>query len=420
MVFFLAVPTLSLLVQQVKFGSRKSFIYQGKLTAVPVSPPTSQEMIARLVGFDTTSRNSNMPLIDFIRDYLSAHGIESVLTMNDGQTKANLFATLGPAGTGGIALSGHTDVVPVDGQDWSSDPFVPVERDSKLYGRGTCDMKSFIAIALAMVPHFLSRPLKMPVHLAFSYDEEVGCAGVPAMVARFGHDLPRPRIVVVGEPTMMKIVNAHKSMNAYHTEITGLEAHSSNTHKGVSAIMAACELISELQRIAADMRKRGDASGRFDPPYTTLNVGTISGGTALNIVPRECRFDWEFRGLPGQDPGEIAGRLDEFARTHVLPGMRRVFPNANIITTMQGRLASFHSDEGAEAVTLIKKLARQNSTQAVSYMTEAGLFQEAGAPTVICGPGDIAQAHQPDEFIHLEQIEACEAFMRRLADHVHG
>ncbi len=387
---------------------------------MPALPPTSKEMIARLIGFDTTSRNSNMPLIDHIRDYLSAHGIDSALIMNEDRSKANLFATLGPAGAGGIALSGHTDTVPVDGQDWSSDPFALMEKDGRLYGRGTCDMKSFIAIALAMVPHFLAKPMRIPVHLAFSYDEEVGCAGVPAMVARFGRDLPRPRIVVVGEPTMMKIVNAHKSMNAYYTVITGLEAHSSNTHKGVSAIMAASEMICELQRIAADMRRRGDASGRFDPPYTTLNVGTITGGTALNIVPRECRFDWEFRGLPGQDPDEIAGRLDDFARTRILPEMRKVYPEANITTTMRGRLASFHSDEGAEAVTLIKKLARQNRTQAVSYMTEAGLFQEAGAPTVICGPGDIAQAHQPDEFIHLEQIEACEAFMQRLADHVHG
>ncbi len=381
---------------------------------------TTQEMLAKLIAFDTTSRFSNLPLINFIADYLNQYGIESRLTRDEQEDKASLFATIGPAGEGGIALSGHTDVVPVDGQEWTSDPFRLSRKGERLYGRGTCDMKSFLAIVLAMVPHFIDRKLKIPIHLAFSYDEEIGGIGVRPMIARFGDDLPKPRIVIIGEPTGMKIVNCHKGMNAFRTVVTGLEAHSSNPHQGVNAIMIAAELIAELGRIAVEMRGRGDASGRFTPPFTTINIGIISGGTALNIIPRSCSFEWEFRNLPGQDRGEIPARLDKFAAEKLLPAMHEISPQAGIATSFLSGFPDFTPEEGSPAETLVKRLVKANETGFASYATEAGLFQGAGTPAILCGPGDIAQAHQPDEFITLEQIEACERFLHRLACHAAG
>jgi len=381
---------------------------------------SAREMLARLIAFDTTSRLSNLPLIEFVADYLSAHGVDSHLTTDEATGKASLFATIGPAERGGIVLSGHTDVVPVDGQDWSSDPFKLTERDGRLYGRGTCDMKGFLATALALVPEFQARELNIPLHLALSYDEEVGGIGVRPMIARLGGDLPMPKIVIVGEPTSMKIVNCHKGMNSFVTEVTGLEAHSSNPHRGVNAIVIATELIGELMRIAAEMRERGDPSGRFDPPYTSLNIGTISGGTALNIIPQSCRFEWEFRNLPGQDCDEIPRRLAAFAEGRLLPEMRAVFPGAAIRTTRGVGFPDFIPEEGSEAETLVKRLIETNEVRSAAYATEAGLFQQAGAATILCGPGDIAQAHQPDEFIDPDQIERCERFLRRLADYAAG
>ncbi|PLX34387.1 MAG: acetylornithine deacetylase [Hyphomicrobiales bacterium] len=381
---------------------------------------SAREMLARLIAFDTTSRLSNLPLIEFVADYLSAHGVDSHLTTDEATGKASLFATIGPAERGGIVLSGHTDVVPVDGQDWSSDPFKLTERDGRLYGRGTCDMKGFLATALALVPEFQARELNIPLHLALSYDEEVGGIGVRPMIARLGGDLPMPKIVIVGEPTSMKIVNCHKGMNSFVTEVTGLEAHSSNPHRGVNAIVIATELIGELMRIAAEMRERGDPSGRFDPPYTSLNIGTISGGTALNIIPQSCRFEWEFRNLPGQDCDEIPRRLAAFAESRLLPEMRAVFPGAAIRTTRGVGFPDFIPEEGSEAETLVKRLIETNEVRSAAYATEAGLFQQAGAATILCGPGDIAQAHQPDEFIDPDQIERCERFLRRLADYAAG
>ena len=380
---------------------------------------TTMQMLAKLVAFDTTSRFSNLSMINFIADYLGQYGIESHLTHDENEDKASLFASIGPAG-GGIALSGHTDVVPVDGQEWTSDPFSLSQRGDRLFGRGTCDMKLFIAAVLAMVPHLVERELKIPVHLAFSYDEEVGGVGVRPMIARFGDDLPMPRIVIVGEPTGMKIVNCHKGMNAFKTVVSGLEAHSSNPHQGVNAIMIAARLIAELDRIAEEMRERGDGGGRFSPPFTSINVGTISGGTALNIIPRTCSFEWEFRNLPGQDRQEIPARLDKFAAGKLLPAMRKISPQANIVTRFVSGFPDFAPEEGSLAETLVKRLLKSNQTGSASYATEAGLFQGAGAPTVLCGPGDVAQAHQQDEFITLEQIAACERFLHNLADYAAG
>ncbi len=379
---------------------------------------TPREMIEKLISFDTTSHLSNLPMMDFIRDYLSAHGVSSTYVSNDDGTKANLYATIGPDIAGGIVLSGHTDVVPIAGQDWTSDPFTVAERDGKLFGRGTSDMKSYIAIALALVPEFVARPLKIPVHFAFSYDEEIGCLGVRPLVRKIADDFPLPRIVIVGEPTNMTVVNAHKSGYRFTTEVTGLEGHSSATQQGVNAIMYAGEMIVEINRIEQEMRERGDPSGRFNPPYTTVHIGMIEGGTGTNIIPKTCRFTWEFRGLPGIDDTEIPSRVDRFAQENLVPKMHAVSKETGITTTFGSSIPAFAPEDGSPAETLVKALARQNDTYAVSYGTEAGFFQAADMAAVICGPGDIEQAHKPDEFITLSQVDSCVGFMRRLIDHV--
>lgn len=388
---------------------------------MPAKRFTTREMIAKLISFDTTSRNSNLELIAFVEDYLSGHGVASRRIANEDGTKANLFATLGPADkAGGIVLSGHTDVVPVDGQDWTSDPFTVVERDGLLYGRGTSDMKSFIGAALAAVPDFLARGPQIPIHLALSYDEEVGCLGVRPMIEAVIRTLPRPQVVIVGEPSDMKVVNAHKGIRSYKTTVTGLEFHSSQTHQGVSAIQYAAELIGFLMTLGEEMRTRGDASGRFSPPYTTISVGIIKGGTAVNIIPKTCSLEWEYRSLPDADPEEIITRFNAFAAEKILPRMRAVFSDAKIETVTRASSPGLAPTDGDPGETLVMKLAQCNSAEAVSYNTEAGLFQLADIPTVVCGPGSIDQAHKPDEFIALSQIAECERFMARLAEHVGG
>ncbi|MEJ8570965.1 acetylornithine deacetylase [Microbaculum marinum] len=373
-------------------------------------------MIARLVGFDTTSRNSNLELIGFVKDYLASHGVESSLVPNETGDKASLFATIGPKDAGGIALSGHTDCVPVDGQGWSSDPFTVTEKDRRLYGRGTCDMKGFVAIALAMVPEFLSRPLSTPIHLALSYDEEVGCTGVRPMIGELGAALPKPRAVIVGEPTEMAVVDAHKTITDYLTEVTGHEVHSAHIDKGANSILAAAELLGEIARMRDDMIAAGDPSGRFEPAYTTVHVGQIWGGTAHNIVPLKCRFEWEVRSLPGVDPDDLLKRLEAFGETHVLPQLRRIAPTTGISTVRQVDVIGLAPDPGSLAETLAMRCAGSNETRTVAYATEGGLFQARDIPTIVCGPGSISQAHQPDEYIEISQVEACVAFMRRLAD----
>ena len=379
---------------------------------------TSVEMIRRLVGFDTTSRNSNLELIHFVQDYLAEFGVESRLIHDESGQKANLYATIGPDDRPGITLSGHTDVVPVDGQEWSSDPFTVERRDDRLYGRGTADMKSFVAVALALVPEFVARPLKTPISFAFSYDEEIGCFGVHGIIRHLRGGGVLPRLAIVGEPSGMRVVNAHKGVRTFTTTVTGLEAHSSATDRGVNAIFYGARLIAFLDDLAAEFRERGDASGRFDLPCTTISVGIVNGGTALNIIPGQCRFVWESRLLPDQDGDEIIDRFEAFAAETVLPKMRRVFAHASIVTEQRVMVPGLRPEEGSDAETLVMALAETNRTHAVSYATEAGLFQEAEIPTVICGPGDIAQAHRPDEFIALEQVQACEAFMRRLLHRV--
>jgi acetylornithine deacetylase len=382
---------------------------------MPAPRYTSLEMLAKLVSFDTTSRNSNLELIHFVQDYLSDHGVASELVHDATGKKANLWATIGPAGDGGVVLSGHTDVVPVDGQAWTSDPWtLTAKGDGRLYGRGTCDMKAFSAIALAMLPEFLAAGLKVPVHLALSYDEEVGCIGVHGLIDLIKRVGVKPRMAVIGEPTMMRVVDAHKAIRSYWVTVTGHEQHSSNVHSGVSAVMVAAELIGRIAAIAADLRDEGDATGRFTPPYSTCIANVIEGGTAQNILARHCRFSYEIRSLPGIDGDAIARRFSEFALNEVRPRIKAISASADIQIVRRAMSPPLFAEPGSEAESVVMALAERNASEAVSYATEAGIFQEAGIPAIVCGPGDIAQAHQPDEFIDEAQIPACEAFMRRL------
>ncbi len=377
---------------------------------------SSLDMVRRLVGFDTTSRGSNLTLIGFVRDYLDHYGVASELVFDETGNKANLYATVGPAGVGGIMLSGHTDVVPVDGQDWHSDPFTVFAKDDRLYGRGTADMKSFIAVVLALLPNIAARPLRVPVHLAFSYDEEMGCRGARRLVAAIGNRPDRPRLCVVGEPTMMRPVTGHKGKRSFRCQVHGFECHSALTHLGVNAIEAAAEMVAHLKAMARRKRELGPFDPDYAPPYTTIQTGVIHGGTTLNIVPKECSFDFEFRLLPGDDPAAGIAELRAFAEEWLLPDMRAVRPEATIAFEELSAFPGLDTPDDAEITRLIAALTGANGTGKVAFGTEGGLFQQAGIATIVCGPGSIEQAHRPNEFIDLDQIAQCEKFIRRLLD----
>ena len=383
-------------------------------------PPTGQrltplEMLAKLVSFDTVSSKSNLPLIEFVEGYLQSWSVPYVRLPNEAGDKAALYATIGPQDRGGIVLSGHTDVVPVEGQTWTTDPFTLRVGNGRAYGRGAVDMKAFDALALALIPEFQAAKLRTPIHIMLSYDEETTCLGVVDAIRRLGHDLPMPKAAIVGEPTMLEVVDAHKSVVTFTTTVHGFEAHSSKPYLGASAVMTAAEMIAELNRIADEMMERGDASGRFDPPYTTVHVGTIAGGTARNILSKSCSFHWEFRGLPSLDPQEIPNRLENFVQEVALKRLNRFGEFGRIETKLEVAVPGLAPDPGSFAETFTLRLAGKNQTQTVPFGTEAGHYQAAGIPTVVCGPGSIDQAHQPDEYITLDQLEAGAAFMRRLA-----
>ncbi|MEM7444150.1 MAG: acetylornithine deacetylase [Pseudomonadota bacterium] len=380
--------------------------------------PISLDMIETLIGFPTVSRDSNLDLIYFIRDTLADQGVESLIVPDDSGRKANLYATLGPTDRPGICLSGHTDVVPVDGQDWDSDPFQLTERDGRLYGRGTADMKGFVAIAMAMVPTFLSRELETPIHLAFSYDEEIGCIGVRGLLAKLDAMPIKPSACIVGEPTSMKPVIGHKGKRSVRVHVRGLEGHSSLAHQGVNAVHFAADAIAFLHQMARDKRKNGPFDQTFDPPYTTVHIGTIQGGTALNIVPRDCMFEFEFRHLPVEDPNELFAEFESHVRDVLEPEMRQVDANAGFRFEEMSTIAGLDTEEDDPTVTLTKVLAGANDTGKVAFGTEGGLFQKIGIPTVVCGPGSIEQAHKPNEFIEIEQVLRCEDFMHKLCERV--
>jgi acetylornithine deacetylase len=372
------------------------------------------ELTARLVGFDTESSKSNLGLIDSVEDYLREQGVDYVRAPNACGDKASLFVTIGSNVEGGVLLSGHTDVVPVTGQEWTTDPFALRREGSRLIGRGAVDMKGFDAVCLAMIPEFKAAKLKRPIHILLSYDEETTCLGPLDLIARFGVDLPRPAAVIVGEPTSMQVADAHKGVATYVTRVRGFEIHSANLHKGVSAVHTACRLVAELERIAEAFRNEGDPSGRFDPPYSSIHVGLIAGGTARNIVARDCHFHWEFRSLPGVAPSLARERLEVFSRDFAAQRFQN-FPNSWIETVTETEVPGLAPQPGSAAEQLALRLARANHTIAVPYASEAGQFQRAGVPTVLCGPGRIDEAHQPDEFIEIGQLAHCVDFMRGLA-----
>lgn len=378
----------------------------------------TRTMIERLIAFDTTSRNSNLELMDYVRGYLSEHGVESELIYNDERTKANLYATLGPTDRGGIALSGHTDVVPIDGQDWSSDPWTVREQDGKLYGRGTCDMKSFIAVALAFVPKFLAKPLTIPIHFSFSHDEEIGCVGVRSLIAALLERPVRPNACIIGEPTDMQVVNAHKGKFSMRCHVRGFEAHSSLAPKGVNAIDAAAKVIVKLQALARRKAEQGPFDHSYDIPHTTVHTGVIQGGTQLNIVPGACSFEFEFRNLPADNPQDLYAEIKAYVEDKVEPGMQAVQPDTGFSWEPMSHFPGLDTAEDADVVALAKALSGSNSLGKVAFGTEAGRFQEAGMPAVVCGPGSIEQAHKPDEYVALEQVRLCERFMERLVEHV--
>lgn len=372
-------------------------------------------MLTRLVAFDTTSRNSNLDLIRYIQGYLEDLGVESTLVPNDEGTKANLYASIGPATAGGIVLSGHTDVVPVDGQAWITDPWQLTEKsDGNLYGRGTCDMKGFIAASLSHVPAFQRAKLKVPVHFAFSYDEEVGCLGVHSLAEKLIGNVPRPRAVIVGEPTMMAVVNSQNAGGGLIATFRGVEAHSSMTHLGVSAVHFAGDFIHWLNELQDELAQRKRTDIDTVPGHTTINVGIVTGGTAANILARECILNWGYRTLPGDDAWEVQRRAEQYVAELLLPKMRARHPDADITLRRRSFVPGLMAEENEEASKLALQWTGGNRTYAVPYGTEAGIFRSHGIPTVICGPGDISQAHQPNEFVARSQMDACDAFLAKM------
>jgi acetylornithine deacetylase len=379
-------------------------------------------ILERLVGFPTVSRDPNLPLIDWVRNFLADHGVDSHLVPDDSGRKANLFASLGPAMEGGLVLSGHSDVVPVDGQAWRSDPFRLTAEGTRLFGRGACDMKGFIAACLSRVPLLAGAKLKRPLHLMFSYDEEIGCLGAPRMIAAAGERLPRPGAVIVGEPTSMRVANEHKGICTTLTKVSGVEAHSSLTHQGKSAVMLAAELIAHLDAQARKLASspRSARAARFTPPHTTLSVNTIQGGTAINILAAACEFGWDVRSLPGESAGRIIEELEKFGAQR-LEDLAAEGKRCTIHSRILADVPPLEADGGAAEILAraVSPVAAEPTT--VPFATEGGQFQRAGWPTVVCGPGNIEQAHKPDEYIERSELQACETFLdRAIAKHCAG
>ncbi|MGM0576950.1 MAG: acetylornithine deacetylase [Myxococcota bacterium] len=374
------------------------------------------EEIRRLVGFPTVARESNLALIEDVRTRLEDLGIPCRLTFSEEGDRANLFATFGPADRPGVILSGHTDVVPVTGQAWTTDPFEVVERDGRLYGRGTADMKSFLAVPLALAEQIAAADLARPLHLALSYDEEVGCVGVRRMLPRIEEWVAPPIACIVGEPTEMQVVTGHKGKLVVRCHVRGLDGHSSRTDQGVNAVEFAAEVVSRLRRLATRLRDEGPFDAAFEPAFTTVHTGWIEGGTALNIIPASCTFELEVRNLPGHDPDALLAEVRDFAEQRLVPEMREVAPDAGIEWEERTRYPGLATPEDAPVTSLARSLTGGGGTRRVSYGSEAGLFEAAGIPSVLCGPGSIGQAHKPDEFVTLEQVAAHVRMVRHLVD----
>ena len=376
----------------------------------------SIDILARLVAFDTTSRGSNLALIDYVEAELATLGVQGRRVPNEDGTKSNLFATIGPMVEGGVVLSGHTDVVPVDGQPWTSDPWTLTLKDGRLHGRGACDMKGFLALALAAAPELAQAPLVRPAHLAFSYDEEVGCLGAPSMIEEIARVLPRPQAVIVGEPTNMEAVRGHKGISVYRVTVSGREAHSSLTHLGVSAVMAAVKLMGLLSDMSEQLEREADPASPFLPKGASLTIGMVEGGTAANILARECSFVFDLRCPPGLDPETILRPFHAAVRT-MDSALKARAPEAGVRVDRRSSTPAFAPEIDGDAERLARLLAGDNGPgRVVSYAAEAGQFQGAGFSTVICGPGSIEQAHQPNEFVEVSQMQRGAQFMGRLIE----
>jgi acetylornithine deacetylase len=378
---------------------------------------TPRQVLDRLVGFPTISRDSNLALVDWLEGYLSSHGIRCFRHWNEDRQKAALIAHAGPWEEGAVVLSGHSDVVPVDGQTWTTDPWTVTERDGRLYGRGTCDMKGFNALAVWALVEAQKRRLRRPLQLALSHDEEVGCTGAPPMIRTMQDVVPKGSAAIIGEPSRMGVITGHKGGTGYHVHMKGFEVHSSLLPYGVSAIMEGARLIGWVNDRNAEIQAQPPSplAAAFDPPFTTLHVGMISGGTAHNITAADCRFAVEMRVVPGDDIAHWEARfITEAARLRA--AMQAVRPEADVILDRFFGVPALVPEPDGEAEMLARRLTGDNSTGVVSYGTEAGQFQEAGYSAVVCGPGDIAQAHQPDEYLEVSEFQAGQRFMERLLE----
>lgn len=400
----------------VRLGSGNSPATGRTLVTIDSAAPSSaREWLARLVAFDTTSRNSNLALVEAVEAWLDVLGVRSMRVADAAGGKANLLFSIGPEVAGGVVLSGHTDVVPVDGQDWSSDPWTLHERDGRLHGRGTADMKGFLAAGLSRVPAMLAAGLRRPVHFALSYDEEVGLLGAPSLIEALLAKVPRPALAIVGEPTGMRIVDRHKGIMGLRTTVLGHEAHSSQTHLGVSANIVATRLMGRIVEIADRLAAAPAAATGFEPPHATVTIGLVHGGTAPNILARECSFVWDIRSASPGEARAVYAEVDAYAR-QLQSAIRARFPDCGIATEILSDVPPLTGAGNAPALELVSRLAGTTEREVAAYVAEAGLFERAGLPTVICGPGRIAQAHQPDEYIETRQLEAAEAFMDRLVE----
>ncbi len=385
------------------------------MNTTQLQTPKSLALIEKLISFDTTSYKSNLKLIEYIQDYLSEYGISSQLAFNEEKTKANLYATIGPQEKSGVMLSGHTDVVPVTGQAWDTDPFCVTQKDGMLFGRGTCDMKGFIAIVLSYLPEMIAAKLDTPVHLAFSYDEEIGCVGARRLVEMMSGMPIKPAMCIVGEPTSLQVVNAHKGKLAQRITVNGLEAHSSLPHLGVNAIDFAADLIIFIRELARELAENGPFEEGFDVTYTTLHTGKVEGGVALNIVPKHCQFDFEIRNIPGQDPQPLLDKVMAYAKGVLEPKMKAVDDNCSIEMSPLSGYPGMFTEEEKEVVEFVQTLTEIKGLKKITFGTEGGLFTNAlHIPTVVCGPGSIEQAHKPNEFIEVAQVLAMESFMDKL------
>ncbi|MFD1694371.1 acetylornithine deacetylase [Roseibium aestuarii] len=389
------------------------------LTATsPDFPASSVDLLARLVSFNTVSSNSNLELIGFLEAYFAHFGVATRRYMDETGEKANLLATIGPDTQAGYILSGHTDVVPVEGQDWSSDPFTLTERDGLLYGRGACDMKGFLACMLSAVPDMLAADLKRPIHLAFSYDEEVGCIGVRSLVEDMAGWPVTPAGCIVGEPTLMDVVIGHKTKRSLRVTVRGKTGHSSLAPQFVNAVDYAAMLVVKIREIRGRLEREGLRDELYDIPFTTSHTGVIQGGSQLNIVPDRCVFDYEFRVLPEEDADALVAEVEAYARTVLEPEMRAIDPACGIDFDWISQFPGLSTEPEADITLLTKRLSQRNGHSKVAYGTEAGLFQTvAHVPTIVCGPGSIEQAHRADEFIARSELEACDQFIRRLITH---